>query len=167
MENKKFKEAVLNHFNQIVNDYEVVEYREADEIEYVFNHKHTGETYIQLVYSTKDTIIEVRLLGMKGVCLIKRSLEQSLIDFIHLSIEDLMDRIVYLDIPGDPAFYYSSKLSNKELSILSVASNKGLQVKLITLVAEVQLALHFSGLVYLNNNKKRLQFNDRINFTRQ
>lgn len=148
----EYKEAVLNHFNQLVNEYEVNQFIDVDEIQYEFSHKKTGEPYIQLIYSQTATTIEIRLLGMKGVCLVKKSSKQSLSDFIHLSVEEIVNRIVYIDIQGNPEYYYSSQHSNKELSLFKIANNKELQVKLIALIAEVQLALHFSGLVYLETN---------------
>lgn len=151
MDNNGFDKAVNDHYNQIVNNYELVENHYVDEIEYTFNHKETGEPYIRVHYAEMDSMIDVRLLSLKAACLVEKTSEQTLGDFAHLSVEDLVDCIAYIDIPGDPDFYYNAKLSNKNLAIFKVGTDKGLQVKLIALIAEVQLALKFAGLVYTKN----------------
>ena len=148
MKNQSINEAILIHYNQLVNNYEIAESHEEEEIEYVVYHKKTGDPYIRLYYSETESLIDVRLLSIKAACLVHKTSEQILSDFSNLTVEELVDAIAYIDIPGNPGFYYSAELSNKNLAIFEVAMNKGLQVKLIALIAEVRLALKFSGLVY-------------------
>ena len=112
MESNQFSTAVSNHFQQLVSNYQVIEDFVGNAFEYTFQNKQSGQAYIRLLFSENDPHIEIRLLEMKAVCLVKTTPKQSLSDFIHLSVEELIACISYIDLPGQPAFYFSSKISN-------------------------------------------------------
>ncbi len=150
--NIDLEEIFSQHYNKLVKEYEIDEYIDAEgHFEYTISHKETGKPYITLNYYPLDAYIEIRLLEIKGVFLVRTDEIHSLVDFIDLPADELMSFIHYIDIQGKPPFYYSAKLSNSEQTVMDIAADEHLQVKLIAALAEVKLALHFAGLLYQKN----------------
>lgn len=141
----ELEEIISDHYNRIIDNYEVVEhtYDFDSSVDYHFTQKKTGDVYIKLTYSPAEPSIVIRLLGVKGICLIKKKMVNSLSELNDLSIEEVVHLIDYIDIQGDPPFRYAVGWSDYDQTMEQIYEDDYLQLQLAGSFAEIRLALQF------------------------